>query len=589
MTIKNKILNGLSWLLLAVVAGSLTWYFTTQATIQQAGDIAEYYGITQTVITEQTLALSPTQQTELEKRLHPEYFHGNPHNYLTNSEGVRYPIHFVFYSILAVPIRLLLEAVGGDPLKSLWLLNVWSLMLALATIWWRYVKNWWQRLVILGLTVLSPLMSFLIWPGPDLWYLSLLLVAMFAFLNKERRLSVLLTVLASWHSQPLIVLAGLLAGYDIATSTQWELSRHHQNLTLNLNKIWQYLLIGAIGLLPYAYNLYAFNSPTPWIVIQDGWTQIRGFGLHNASLQKTFEQLFDFNIGQFWYAPALFVISLASLAVAIWKKNWQVLALAVCTMIAAVFYQTNPGWHYGTAGYGPGRHALLYIPLVIMLSFQLFRHKKVIPIVLLTVALLSQMVVLSFNNFLEPDLTRTLHHSVLAKYVLEHYPHLYNPTPEIFVDRTNHDDQTLPTSAIYKNKEGKCVKAWVLYTDQDLLEAECGALTPDQKFLLDNRFLRLSNQPRQVVTTQATFWPYSDACSETFLKTDSKPYECIRTRADIARLTGVTDTQRFTTVPEYPYPGIWKLNPGPPILMTVPAGYIIHHQSLEGTYVEFNQ
>jgi len=587
MSIVPKFSSWLAWMVLAVVAVGLSWYFIFQATVQQGGDIAEYYGMTQTVLAEQTLALSPAQKIKLEERLHAAYF-DNPHYYVSGRDDKRYPVHFFAYSLLAIPFRLMLELVQLDPLKSLWLVNVWSLMIAIAVIWWRYIKTPWQRMVLLCLAIVSPMMSFFIWPGPDLWYLSMLLVAVFAFLHKEQRLSVFLTVLASWHSQPLIVLAGLLAGYDVLISSDWKLTKKEQKLTLNLQKIWQYALIGLLGLLPYAYNLYAFGNLTPWTMLQDGWTQIRGFGLHNASVRKTFEQLFDLNVGQFWYAPWLYLLGFVTLLTSAWKKKWDLAWLTLFIFITAIFYQTNPGWHYGTSGYGPGRHSLLYLPLAITATFQLLKKKTFLTVGLFLLATMSHLTILSFNSFLEPNLAKTLHHSVFAEYVLENHPQWYTPTPEIFVDRTNHDDQTLPTTAIYKNKDGKCVKAWVLLTDTEQLEKECGTLTLEQKLQLDDRFLKISNQPRQVITTEATFWPYSDACADWFYKTPEKPYECMQSLDEVIRLTGVTDAERITPVPEFPYPGIWKVTAGEPIMITVPPGYIINHQSLEGVYVDFD-
>lgn len=587
MSIKNNIFRWLSWLILAEVVGFLCWYFVFVVNIQQGGDIAEYYGITQTILTEQTLALSDTQEKELEQRLHAAYF-DNPHYYVIGRDDKRYPVHFFAYSLFAIPFRLFLEAIGQDPLKSLWLVNVWSIVGAIAFIWWRYVQKIWPRMLLLGFVVFSPLMSFFIWPGPDLWYLSLLLVGVFAFAHKEFRLAVLFTTLASWHSQPLLVLAGLLAGYDVLRSSSWKFSGKKQSVSLNLTRVWQYVFIGLLGLLPYVYNLCVFGTLTPWTLLQDGWTQIRGFGLQNASLRKTVEQLFDLNIGQFWYAPSLYILSSITLIWAIFKKNWQLLTLAVLFVITSIFYQTNPAWHYGTSGYGPGRHGLLYLPLVILLTWQLLKKKSKLILILTTLLLLTNIGFLSFNNYLQPDLSKTLYHSVFAEYALAHYPQLYNPTPEIFVDRTNHADKTLPTTAIYKDKQDNCVKTWVLITDKELLENECGPLSIEQELLLDDRFLRISNQARQVLTTEATFWPYSNACADWFYKTDEKPYECMSSLDEVIRQTGVTDVSRITTVSDYPYPGIWKIKDGDPVMVTVPPGYIIHHRSLEGIYVEFD-
>jgi len=586
LTFKLNKIDWISWLLLFVVGVFLVSYFLVQAKIQLGGDIAEYYGLTQTLISEQSVSLSPDQEQNLRQKLHSAYF-DNPHYYVVGRDQNRYPVHFFAYSLLTVPIRIATEIMGYDPLRSLSVMNVMTFLAAIAFIWYRYIKDTWQRCVLLGLALFSPLMTFFIWPGPDLWYLSLLLVALFAFLHSDKKLSVTLVLFSSWHSQPLIVLAALMAAYDILKTAKWKLNSNQRKLTLDLRKVAQYGLIGMLGLVPYFYNIYAFGSLTPWTNLEDGWTAINGFGIHNASFQKSFEQLFDLNVGQFWYAPLLFILGFFSVIKAFVKKKWDIFVLPILFSITALFYQTNPGWHYGTSGYGPGRHGLLYLPLVILLTYEVLKKKHIALKILFVITISLHIFTLSFNSFLEPNLTKTLHHSVFATYALEHFPILYNPTPEIFVDRTNHDDQTVPTSAIYKNKEGKCVKAWVLLSDRNLLEQECGNLTNEQSEKLDDRYLKVSNKPRDITVTQATFWPYSDACSDWFYKTTEKPYECARTLNEFIKLTNITEVDRVTTLPDFPFPGIWKLNPGKPTTITIPAGYIIHYQAIDGTYIDF--
>jgi hypothetical protein len=39
--------------------------------------------------------------------------------------------------------------------------------------------------------------------------------------------------------------------------------------------------------------------------------------------------------------------------------------------------------------------------------------------------------------------------------------------------------------------------------------------------------------------------------------------------------------------PEYPGAGIWRITPGEPVIITVPSGYFIHYNALDGIYVSY--
>lgn len=578
----SKLLSKLPWLLLGLVAAFLGWYVLMVATVQQAGDIVEYYGVTESLVNHGGVSLTLEDRVNLEQVLHKAYFEMSGY-YIEGRKAARYPVHFWFYSLLAVPVRLLLSLTELDLRRSLFFVNWLSIICAVGFIWTRYVKDWFKRIALLVLVFTGALMSFLIWPGPDLWYLSLLLIVPFAFFEGECWLAAGLTALASWHSQPLIVFAAGLTAYAIYQS--WLTKIDNQTLLKPDIKplIWAGLL-GLMALIPYVYNLYAFGVLTPWTKLQDGWTIMNGFGLHNASLWKFWEQWFDLNVGLFWYAPVVFVLAL----VGVWKmrsKKQQLWFFAGLSILTAFFYQTNPAWHYGTVGFGPGRHGVYLLPILIYFALQAL-SKKVWGVVLIAVIISSQVWGLSLNGYLEPDFTKTLQLSPFAEFVLNRWPQWYSPTPEIFVDRVNHTDLDYPTTAIYK-RNGQCVKAYALMTDEEQLKIECGGIPEAYQIQFDNSYVRLANYSREVVTKEATFWPEPGACADGFTKTEQKPFQCMRTEGEFLKLTGLLDASRLAKVPNFDYPGIWKVTWGVPVKLTIPAGYIINHYAMNGVYVDY--
>jgi hypothetical protein len=335
---------------------------------------------------------------------------------------------------------------------------------------------------------------------------------------------------------------------------------------------------------PYIYNYLIFGVLTPWTILNDGWTIINGFGMQNVGLRKLYEQFFDLNIGLFWYAPLILIIGVYY-ALKTTRKDKKGIFVLGSLILTAIFYQTNPAWNYGTAGYGPTRHILFVIPFLIIILVDHLQY-KVKHIVLLGFIVLTQLYALSFNGYLTPDFTNSLRHSVFASFVLDYFPDLYNPTPEIFVDRTNHTDLKYISSAIYKYN-GICRKAYILKHETDILKKECGYIPSGYESQLEDEFVGIANKSRNVWTTEATFWPDPESCSDYFQSTSNKPYICMKTIKDMAKYTGISDLNRIKSLPEYPYPGVWVMTKGDPVKITVPPGYIINHYSMDGVYVTY--
>ncbi len=443
-----------------LLAGLIFGAFLASPAPEPAGDIAEYFGVTESVINHGGVNLTAQDQSALSTSLHPEYF-TSPGYYIAGANGNRYPVHFVAYSLLLVPVRLLLQQFHIPEFHLFSLLNTLVFFSAITFILLRFVHLTYRQTALILLTLTSPLIFFLWWPGPDIFSLSLLFIALFWFYEGGIMAAATLAAIASWQAQPMIVITASMLLYSTTQTT------HAYRKKMPVPTI----LILCLTALPYLYNFILFRTLTPWTILKDGWTTMNGFGLHNMSLQKLFEQFFDLNMGVFWYAPLLVIGGVASIGARIrHDKKIQWLTMAC---IAALFaYQTNPAWHYGTSGFGPSRHAMVMIPFMIAAIVWQIKPKPIWTAFMM-ILVISQIAVLSLNTYIFPVFSNTLVHSPMAKFVLERWPAFYNSTPEIFVDRTNHTDLNHPTSAIYKINS-TCKKAYVLARDIDTVIQTCG-------------------------------------------------------------------------------------------------------------------
>lgn len=447
----------------------------------RGGDIVEYYGMTESISRHADIHLSPEDQVAIEKYLSPIYF-SDPQYYIKGVNGERYPVHFFFYSLLLTPAVLILKLLRLHPFYAFSLTNLTILLTTIVYLFKHHIPDWQKRLFLLFLIYASPILGFIVWQGPDLFYVSMLLLATFSFFSKHYLKAAAFAVLASWHSQPLVIIALLSILFYLSKRILGKDVAGQPDKIVKKDSIETILLAFSLGfllLLPYFFNLISFGVFTPWGLIENGWTQINGFGVQNISLKKLFEQFFDPNMGLLWYAPI--VVVLGSIRLIKEKKNKVILSVFLVFLASAFFYQTNPAWHYGSSGFGPTRHILFMIPLLIYLTIQISRHYLKSALLLISFLVIWQLYSLSFNGFLFPNPDSTLYHTPYAQYLLDAYPELYNPTPEIFVDRTDHLDLSYPDDAIYKTGEEICKKAYVQPKTVNQLMYECGYIPEKYK------------------------------------------------------------------------------------------------------------
>jgi len=202
--------------------------------------------------------------------------------------------------------------------------------------------------------------------------------------------------------------------------------------------------------------------------------------------------------------------------------------------------------------------------------------------IVLSLVVIGQLYVMSFNGWLVPDFEKTVKHSPIAEFILKRYPSIYNPTPEIFVERTTGQEGGYWNSTAYLDN-GKCLKAYILKTDIQRIVDQCGDITERDLTRLENTYLNMASYPRMVITSEATFYPADGACA--WDVPEDFPFSCMRTIEDVVKATGIKDEGRFENLDNTV--GLWQLHWGRPAKVMVPTGYIIHHYSFEGAYVNF--
>jgi hypothetical protein len=249
---------------------------------------------------------------------------------------------------------------------------------------------------------------------------------------------------ASWQSQPLIIIPFGYYLYAIYGAIKY------RNIRLFISSS----LIGLLAILPNIYNVAIFGVLSPWSLF--GGKHL--VAASNITILKFGELFFDPNIGLFWYMPILFFGALIIMLkkAFIDGKTGLILVLLLAVGLA---YETNANWNNGTAGYGPTRYAIYLIPFLLY-YIVFYLPQKISTYIGVAFFILSQIWVFSYSGFLTPNLANTLTFTPLAHKVLTLIPRIYNPTPEIFVERTLHTepDQLIPT---FYSEGGVCKKIFI--------------------------------------------------------------------------------------------------------------------------------
>ena len=552
------------WGIFTIVAFSLFFYFLLEPKIHYGGDIIEYYGISESFINHLSFKLTSFDKTKLIEKFGKGYFE-NPEYYPANSQGNRYSSHFFAYSVLQVPVRLFLRLFNMEELKTFRLTNIIVLFACAFFLMKNYILSYWKRILFIILLFGSPLMFFIVWPGPELIATCCILMAVFLFFNNRKKEAFLFSLFPAWQSQPLMFISlGITASIfiDMLTSKQFSIKNVLILLCLNI-----------LIFTPNIYYLAIYGNLSPFTV-----TKIVSMG--NFTFQKVIEVIIDPNIGLLFYAPVLVIGAVYALFHKRFKKITNILFL-FSFLLPLFFFPLINNWNHGTAGYGPTRYALYLIPLCIYLILTLFDKKKLM-MGLIVLYIITQSYILSFNNGLMPTFENTFQHTPFAKLLLQYAPNLYNPTPEIFFERTFGKEYPVIVTSAYKHN-GKCKKAYILPTQKDILVKLCGSIPTDLVFI--NEFAKPQAITQKVLTAEATLYPADKSCAYDYTPTLEKPYICMKTLEDVTKYTQIEDEDRWIKVKNSF--GAWTLKWAKPIEISIPPGYIVHYYSLDGRYINY--
>ena len=123
--------NKITLIIFFIITTLLFVFFLNYPTSNSGGDIVEYFGMSESFISHGGVDLTDVDYNKLRKYLNAGYFtdpastdqNGGFLYYMKGQDGRSYPVHFFFYSLLSVPVRLFLKFFYMDQLITLRLTN----------------------------------------------------------------------------------------------------------------------------------------------------------------------------------------------------------------------------------------------------------------------------------------------------------------------------------------------------------------------------------------------------------------------------------------------------------------------------------
>lgn len=350
---------------------------------------------------------------------------------MPNDEGRFYGIHFGLYSLLALPFYVLLKLLGAYPHYAFTLLNLGCCACALLYLRRAMPAPATHGALSMLLVLLAGTTFYLGWTGPEVMTASCVLIACVATLRGQAGLAILCAGLAASQNPPIFLMIPFAVAYRLLIG-RYPVLQWPDSVAAALDR--RELALAAAGVLltlaPYAFFQLTFGTPS---VIARDFNQSAFI-----TADRLFSVFFDLNQGMVVGIPGVALALLPAPFVLARRQRgpW----LTVCALLLGVVILmavpalSTVNWNSG--GVVMTRYSYwLGMPLLalLLLAAQQSPPRRGLALLLGAVAL--QAALLASTGLLGGKTLYT-EHSLPARWVLSHFPELYNPEAEIFHART---------------------------------------------------------------------------------------------------------------------------------------------------------
>ncbi|MEK3704885.1 hypothetical protein MKY87_12395 [Paenibacillus sp. FSL R7-0198] len=406
------------WVIISIVVliGSILYKPTL------TGDGREYLGMTisfKNHLSPELLASDIHERNLVETSNNINYPEGTDYSgYFESKTGTYYSYHFWFYSLLNLVPYSILDAFNLNVLNSFQITNsVLFLIMLLKIIRTSIFKTIGLKIAVLIFNLFSPIILYIHWTHTEVFSYVMIFLGLIYYFEEKPKASVLFFSLAALQSPAI----SILSLYVLLS----ELLKEKTNLFKDRRSLLNYLLLGAvstINIMPFLFYYFHFGEFS--LITATGYSS-----LELITIRKVLSLFFDLNFGLIIYTPVL-IISMLYLVI---KKHKNAIVMFTLLILMSIVNATQLNWNSGMMYIN--RYSVWYIPLMIfgvIFYFNKMKIKKLYLIIAIFIFTTGSVTVYCLKQY---DYSNYLRFSPVAKLIMNNYPRLSNPVPEIFYER----------------------------------------------------------------------------------------------------------------------------------------------------------
>jgi len=348
--------------------------------------------------------------------------------------------YFPTYALTCIPMICLLRFLGLPAIYAFCFTNLFAVMsVLLVTYKWLQINDK-NKLVVIILLSINPVMFYYCWPSGEAVIYSFLAIGLIFWYNKwYKRAAVFVSLAGTLNTTIMSIGIIMIAEYVICLlQTKSKNITWGQFIKKNIRNVIEYGSCYIIGLIPMIYFYYN----TGYINLTASY---KSFIIGKETvLQKFIAYLFDLNFGILPYYPIILILGFILLIVAFMKKHWRYIEWFIAFIINILLYSIMRHINCGMSGMSRyNTWGVLILVFAVCLFFTELVDQTVIKKIVQTGLWLNAVILLLIVYNYGPtgsDKVSYVYWTPIAKYVMDHYPSIYNPLYSTFNSRTNHRD-----------------------------------------------------------------------------------------------------------------------------------------------------
>lgn len=342
-------------------------------------------------------------------------------------DGSRNPYYYCTYSIACIPLKLIFKLLG---IPQHWAFAYTNLLLLISTsvIVFKTLKiAEYKRILLCALLFINPIFLYISWRSAETFiFCMLVLSSLWCYDRHYKKAAFVLSLAGTLNITVMFFGFIVIIDFFIHLYKKTE----ERNIFFIIRKsFWEIIKFGfcfLIVFLPFIHN---------WLYVNEINSTFGMFEVKDV-LGRFWAYLFDLNFGIFAYMPILFLGLILVFINAIKEKDYRCISFIIGMLGIVLMYSFAFHINCGMSGisrYGAWTTACLVFIVAVFFPYEKIKKGLINIFFVLTILTGSALIFLSAE-------TKSIEMLVVAKYVLNYFPQLYNPLYSTFNSRVNNKD-----------------------------------------------------------------------------------------------------------------------------------------------------